>query len=210
MRGKFIVLEGIDSCGKDTQQDLLQKYFDEKNIPFVSVRVLDEHDEKQSRLRQVIFNPDFRYDTNAEIFLFWADKLEMMAKIKAAVESGKHVLVNRWELSQYAYQIYGKQREDLRDITEKVGGFLERDLKPDLHIFFDISPTESQKRKHVRTETTGKFEDYFDNAKADFFERVIGGYKTELKKHKHVVINGEQSREEVFKDTLIAIQNILD
>ena len=30
-KGKFIVLEGIDGCGKDTQQDLLQKYFVDNN-----------------------------------------------------------------------------------------------------------------------------------------------------------------------------------
>ncbi len=207
--GKFIVLEGIDSCGKDTQQDLLQKYFEEQNIHFESIRVLDEHDEKQSRLRTVIFNNDFRYSTDSEIFLFWADKLEMMSKIKKAVESGKNVLVNRWELSQYAYQIYGKQREDIRDITEKVGSFLEKDLQPDLYVLFDISPEESQKRTHVRTETTGKPEDYFDNAKKDFMERVIHGYKTEIKKFNHIIINGEQTREKVFEDTLAAVNLVL-
>lgn len=209
-KGKFIVLEGIDSCGKDTQQDLLQKYFDEQNIPFQSVRVLDENDALQSRLRQVVFNPDFRFDTNAEIFLFWADKLEMMSKIKKAVESGKNVLVNRWELSQYAYQIHGKQRADLKDITEKAGLFLEKDLKPDLYILFDISAEESQKRKFVRTQTMGKFEDYYDNAKKDFVERVIAGYKTEIQKFPHVIINGEQSKEEVFQEVLNAIKNILN
>lgn len=209
VKGKFIVLEGIDSCGKDTQQDLLQKYFDEQNTPFESIRVLDEHDEKQSKLRTVVFNKDFSFSTDAEIFLFWADKLEMMAKIKKAIENGKNVLVNRWELSQYAYQIYGKEREDIRDITEKVGEFLEKDLKPDLYILFDISAEESQRRKHVRTETVGKFEDYYDNAKADFFARVITGYKTEIKKYYHVIINGEQPKEKVFEDTLREIKNLL-
>lgn len=214
-KGKFIVLEGIDSCGKDTQQDLLHEFFNsEENRnkfgEFVSVRVLDEGDEKQNRLRNVIFNKDFRYDTNAEIFLFWADKLSMAAKIKEAINSGKNVLVNRWELSQYAYQIHGKQREDLRDITEKVGIFLEKDLKPDLYIFFDISPQESQRRKHVRTGETGKFEDYYDNAKADFFERVIKGYKIEIKKYPHVIINGAQSKEKVFTETKIEIQKCLN
>jgi dTMP kinase len=214
-KGKFIVLEGIDGCGKDTQQDMLSEVFNhpenlEKYGEFVNVRVLDEGDEKQKRLREVVFNPNFRFDTNAEIFLFWADKLSMAAKIKEAINAGKNVLVNRWELSQYAYQIYGKQREDLRDITEKVGAFIEKDMKPDLYILFDISPEESQKRKHVRTGETGKFEDYYDNAKADFFERVIYGYKTEIKKYPHVIINGEQSKEKVFKDTKDAIEKCLN
>jgi dTMP kinase len=214
-KGKFIVLEGIDSCGKDTQQDLFMEYISNKNPDnllkenFVFVRVLDENDEKQSRLRGVIFNKDFRYDTNAEIFLFWADKLEMLKKIKEAVTLGKNVLVNRWELSQMAYQVYGKQREDLREISETVRSFIEKDIKPDLYILFDITPEESQRRKFVRTETTGKFEDYYDNAKKDFFDRVINGYKTEIKKFPHVIINGEQTKNQVFEDVLEAIKNIL-
>lgn len=214
-KGKVVVLEGIDSCGKDTQQDMLQKYFDTKKQTendmgeFVSVRVLDENDEKQGRLRNVVFNKDFRFDTNAEMFLFWADKLEMAKKIKEAVESGKNVLVNRWELSQYAYQIYGKQREDLRGITEKVGEFITQIVQPDLYILFDISPEESQRRKHIRTETVGKFEDYYDNAKADFMQRVIDGYKREIVKYPHVILNGEQSKEKVFAEALQAIQKIL-
>lgn len=208
-KGKFIVLEGIDSCGKDTQQDLLQKYFDEQNIPFVSVRVLDEKDSRQSRIRQTIFNKDFRFETEAEIFLFWADKFEMIKKIKEAVNSGKNVLVNRWELSQMAYQVYGKQREDLREISEKIRFFLEKDLQPDLYILFDITPEESQRRKFVRTETTGKFEDYYDNAKKDFFERVIDGYKTEIQKYNHVLINGSQTKEKVFESVLVEIKKVL-
>jgi thymidylate kinase len=174
----------------------------------LSFWVLDEGDEKQKRLREVMFNPDFRFDTNAEIFLFWADKLQMLVKIKKAINSGKNVLVNRWELSQYAYQIYGKQREDLRDITEKVGAFIESDIKPDLYILFDISPQESQKRKRVRTGETGKFEDYYDNAETDFFVRAINGYKTEIAKYPHVIINGEQSKVKVFQDVLGAVTSL--
>ena len=213
-KGKFIVLEGIDSCGKDTQQDLLQEYFNrpeniEKYGEFVSVRVLDEQDKKQKRIREIIFNKDFRFETEAEIFLFWADKFEMLKKIKYAVENGKNVLVNRWELSNFAYQIFGKQKEDLREISETIRKFIEKDLQPDLYILFDISPEESQRRKFIRTQTNGKFEDYYDNAKKDFIERVIKGYKTEIQKFSHVIIDGEQSKEKVFENTLQTIKNIL-
>lgn len=209
-KGKFMVLEGIDGCGKDTQQKMLENYSTENNIAFEYAQVFDERNEKQARLREAVFNKDFRFGTDAEIFIFWADKFEMLPRIKKALDAGVNVLANRWELSQYAYQIYGKQREDLRDITEKVGSFLEKDLCPDLYILFDITPEESARRKSARTETTGKFEDYYDTAKKDFFERAIIGYKTEIQKYNHVIINGEQSKEKVFADTLKAIENILN
>ncbi len=204
-KGKFIVLEGIDSCGKDTQQDLLKEHFPD----FVYIRVLDESKEKTRKIREVIFNKDFRYETESEIYLFYADRFEMIKEIGEAIESGKNVICNRFELSQYAYQVYGKQREDLRELSDFLSTRLQKDYKPDLQILFDITPEESQRRKFTRTNTTGKFEDYYDNAKKDFMERVIIGYKTEIKKFNHVIINGEQSKEKVFEDTLKAIEEII-
>lgn len=204
-KGKFIVLEGIDSCGKDTQQDMLQKHFPD----FVYVRVLDEHKPKTKKLRDTIFNKDFRYEDKAEMLMFWADKVEMMKEIKEALDSGKNVICNRFELSHYAYQIYGKGHEELRAFSDFISHDIQKDYRPDMYILFDISPEESQRRKFQRTSATGKFEDYYDNAKKDFMERVISGYKTEITKYNHVIINGEQTREDVFSDVLKAIQTII-
>lgn len=207
-KGKFIVLEGIDNCGKDTQQDLLQKYFSD----FVFVKVLDEHKEKSKKLRETIFNKDFKFIDKAEIYLFYADKEEMMGEIKKALDSGKNVICNRFELSQYAYQIYGKQKPEYLELTNYLTKSLQEidavNYYPDLYILFDISPTESQKRKHARTNETGKFEDYYDNAKADFFERVINGYKTEIQNFSHVIIKGENTKEKVFEETLLEIKKL--
>jgi thymidylate kinase len=136
--------------------------------------------------------------------------MEIVKKIEIAIGSGKNIIANRWELSQYAYQIHGKQREDLRGISEYMTTFIEKNVRPDLYILFDISVEESQKRKHARTQMTGKFEDYYDNAKAEFTSRVVNGYKREIQKYNHVIINGEQSKEKVFEDTLQEINKILE
>ena len=211
MKGKFIVLEGIDGCGKDTQQDLFLEYL-KKNGEienWVFVQVLDEKTDKGKRLRETIFNKDYKWETKAEICLFYADRFEMMVKIGEALESGKNVLCNRFELSQYAYQVSGKQREDLREFSDYMTSLVQEKYQPDLYILFDISSQESQKRKLLRTKEIGIFEDYYDNAKADFMERVILSYKTEIQKYDHVIINGEQSKEKVFEDTLQAIKKIL-
>jgi dTMP kinase len=214
-KAKFIVLEGIDSCGKDTQAERLQEFFRqrenfEKYGEFEFVQVLDEKTQKGKSMRGVVFNKDFKWETEAECFLFWADKMEIVKKIEIAIGSGKNIIANRWELSQYAYQIHGKQREDLRGISEYMTTFIEKNVRPDLYILFDISVEESQKRKHARTQMTGKFEDYYDNAKAEFTSRVVNGYKREIQKYNHVIINGEQSKEKVFEDTLQEINKILE
>jgi len=117
-RGKFIVLEGIDGCGKDTQRDLLMSKFPD----FVFVQAIDEKTEKGRRLREIIFNKEFRWTTVPEMLLFWADKFELVQDIEKHLKEGKNVVANRWELSNLAYQIYGKQREDLRDFAELIRG----------------------------------------------------------------------------------------
>jgi dTMP kinase len=204
-RGKFIVLEGIDCCGKDTQQEMLKQKF----CDFVFIGSIDETREWNKSLRKTIFESNHKWTNIAEMLLLWADKFELIDEINNYLKQGVNVIKNRWEVSNLAYQIYGKQREDLREFAEMMLAKLDENLKPDLYILFGISTEESEKRKQERSKENGKFEDYYDNAKKDFFERVIAGYKTEIQKYNHVIINGEQSKEKVFEDTVKAIEKIL-
>ena len=206
MTGKFIVLEGIDGCGKDTQQDLLQKHFPD----FVYIRVLDENKEKSKRIRDVIFNKDFKYETESEIMMFYADRFEMMKEISENLEAGKNVICNRFELSQYAYQIYGKQREDLRELSDFLTKEIQKKYKPDLYILFDISVEESEKRRISRSQKASEKDNYYDEAKKEFFKRVILGYKTEIQNFNHVLINAEQSKEAVFAETLKVVESVIN
>lgn len=212
--GKFIVLEGVDCCGKDTQQDKLKDFFNqEKNLKeyseFIFVQAIDEKTLKGAKIREVIFNKDFKWNSLSEMLLFWADKFELIQEIENNLNKGINVLANRWELSNLAYQIEGKQLDTLRPFAESMRDKLEENIRPDLYILYDISTTESQKRKHSRTEMTGKFEDYYDNAKADFMNRVIKGYKNEIQKYNHIIIDAEQSVDKVFEDTLRAVKGVL-
>lgn len=161
MSGKFVVLEGIDGSGKDTQVGLLKQFFASEgekemeegekvyswnNQEFVFVQVLDEDFPETSELRQVLFGKGKRFVTWAEIFIFWADKFQMLYKhILPNLEKGRTVIVNRWEVSQMAYQVHGKQNESLREISLQMRNKLDEVTTPDLHIFLDVSIEESKK-----------------------------------------------------------------
>lgn len=209
-KGKFIVLEGIDGCGKDTQQDLLESYF--KTTPlqkFEFFHVLDEDIKHTNTLRDAMFNCGYRWDTMPEMLMFWADKFEIILQIKKNIEEGKNVVMNRWELSNLAYQIYGKEKREHEDFARMMLAKLDDILKPDLYILFDISVEESGKRMAIRKGLGYDRNDYYESQKKDFFERVIKGYKTEMENYSHVIIDGQQAKEKVFEDTLEAIKNIL-
>jgi dTMP kinase len=204
-RGKFIVLEGIDASGKDTQEKLLKEHFPD----FVFFHCLDEEKKHTNTLRDAMFNCGYRWATLSEMMMFWADKFQMIEQIKKLLVEGKSVVVNRWEVSNLAYQIWGKQREDMREWAEFMCAKLDEIVKPDLYLYFDVTVEESGKRMSARKGLGYDRNDYYESQKKDFFERVISGYKKELGKYNSVIIDGMQTREKVFEDTLKAIQNIL-
>ncbi len=211
-KGKFIVLEGIDGCGKDTQQDLLESFISENKSldEFVFFHVLDESIKHTKTLRDAMFHCGHRWNTMSEMLIFWADKFETILQIKKNIEEGKNVVMNRWEVSNLAYQIYGKQKSEHEEFARMMLRELDNILKPDLYILFDISIEESGRRRAMRSGQTGgnATDNYYEQSKKDFFERVIYGYKTEIKKFNHAIINGEQPKEKVFEDTLEAIKNV--
>ncbi len=206
-KGKFIVFEGIDASGKDTQQDLFQKYLAEKSQDFIFVKHLSENKKHTLNLRNAMFNSDFKWNTISEMMLFWADKFELKMEIQKYLNQGKNVIVNRWELSNMAYQIYGKERFDLEDFARNTLAKLDENLKPDLYIYFDISAEESIKRREKRLGEDYKRDDYYEKEKKDFFDKVIAGYKIEMQKYNHKIINANRSREIIFDEVLDTITN---
>lgn len=203
-KGKFIVLEGIDASGKDTQEKLLQEHFPD----FEFFHCLDESKKHTNTLRDAMFNCDYRWTTLPEMMMFWADKFEIAYQIKKALNEGKNVVMNRWEVSNLAYQIHGKQNEEMREWAEYMREKLDEEIKPDLYIYFDVMVEESGKRMSARKGLGYDRDDYYESQKKDFFERVINGYKEELKKYTSVVIDGMQTKEKVFEDTLSTISNL--
>lgn len=213
VNGKFIVLEGIDGCGKDTQQKLLENFVSENKSlgEFVFVHVLNENKNHTNNLRTALFKSNFKWNTMSEMLMFWADKFETILEIQKNIQEGKNVIMNRWELSNLAYQIYAKGKKEYEEFARLMQKKLDDILKPDLHILFDISVSESSKRRALRTGQEGGnvTDNYYDQEKKDFFEKVILGYKKEIQNYNHIIIDGEQSKEKVFQDTLEAIQKTL-
>lgn len=223
MSGKFVVLEGIDGSGKDTQVELLKQLFASEGgkkveggeeiyswngQEFVFVQVLDENFPETSELRQVLFGKGKRFVTWAEIFIFWADKFQMLYKhILPNLEKGRVVMVNRWEVSQMAYQVHGKQNESLREISLQMRNRLDEVATPDLYIFLDVSIEESKKRVEARAAAAGNH-NFFDDAKKEFFERVCAGYLEELKQYPHQIVDANQTKDKVFSDLLNILKKI--
>ncbi|HIS37375.1 TPA: dTMP kinase [Candidatus Scatousia excrementigallinarum] len=166
-KGLFITFEGADGCGKTTQLMLIAKYLKEHGT---DVLVTREPGAKGlgEKLREILLNYEGEVSSQAEAFLFLADRAQHMdVIIKPSVAAGKVVLCDRHTDSTVAYQGYGRgidisRINMLNDIA--TGG-----RKPDLTIVFDVDVETSLAR-------VGKEKDRMENAGMEFFNRVRNGY----------------------------------
>ncbi len=146
-------------------------------------------------------------DVRAELLLFLAGRAQLVTEvIKPALESGRHVVSNRFGLSSIAYQIYGRERPELLALYNSVSAEILQDCMPDACILLDITPETGFARVHSRPEEPTRF----DNEALDFHARVREG----LKKHigefgKPIIIDAEKPLEEVWQEIKEAVQSVI-
>jgi dTMP kinase len=206
MPGFFIVLEGIDGCGKTTQIKALADWLPTSGLmpPGAKLVVTREPGGTPlgAALRKSLLNPAENQSPccNAELLLYMADRAQHVETIiKPALKAGDWVLCDRFTASTIAYQHYGRGIP-MSDITP-LQNFATAGISPDLTIVIDISIEEALYRMR------SKNKDRFETEDINFFRRVRQGYykiKTVHSKAEtlagHVLVANGCSRkpEEVF------------
>lgn len=195
-KGKFIVTEGGEGAGKGTQIELLKDWFENMGVldQFVFTRE-PGGTEMGEKIREILLSHSSKnISPKTELLLFSSARAQIIDEIIGpALDNGKKVVCDRFFLSTYAYQIYGRELFDYKDFLdnltkEVVGGYF-----PDLFIYFDIDPVVGLERTKKRKENKEKDSDRFDEEKIDFHRKVRNGYLTEIKKYPHKIINADQS-----------------
>ena len=105
LKGKFIVLDGPDGCGKSTQTKLLTQWLERQSVETVTFR--DPGDTAiGEKIRQVLLNPEHvAMSTTTEVLLYMAARVQLwQEKIAPALEQKKCVILDRWLSSTCAYQ----------------------------------------------------------------------------------------------------------
>jgi dTMP kinase len=144
LKGRFIVIDGPDGCGKTIQIELLVKY-----LKSLGIDVIETHDPGGTKIgnqisRLLKYDAQGLMDVRTEIMLFMASRAQLIAEIvKPALESGKTVLCDRFLSSTCAYQ--GGSGYPLDNIIE-LGKIAIGDTWPDLTIIIDIPVEEGLRR----------------------------------------------------------------
>jgi dTMP kinase len=142
-----------------------------------------------------------------EILAFHTARAELVANVIApALESGKNVISNRFELSAFAYQIYGREHPELLPFMQTLSAFVIQDCVPDLCIFLDAPPRVALARTLNRAEEPSRF----DEESISFHERVYGGYKKHLNDFgRSVTVDSSHTIDDVWTVVEDAVQSVL-
>ena len=202
-RGKFIVLEGGDGSGKTTIVERMKKEFPD----FVYTQ--DPGGTKLGHLvRDLLMSEDTKgIDVRAELLLFLASRAQMVAEVvRPALDSGKTVISNRFALSSIAYQIYGRERQELMPLYTSVSNIILDGVRPDATILLDVTPEVGISRIHSRPEEPSRF----DLEALQFHERVREGYKKHIAEFgTPFIVDSDKPLEEVWQEIKKAVQSVL-
>lgn len=145
MAGKFVVFEGIDGSGKDTQISLLGKALLERGIRFQTI-AFPRHGHPAGFFVDKYLQPDHPYGTPAGVgpwraSIFYAlDRYDASFEIKSYLEAGNLVIADRYLVSNIGHQ--GGKISDLKERERYVDWLyhLEYEIfgipRPDLNILF--------------------------------------------------------------------------
>ena len=164
-RGKLIVFEGAEGAGKTTQIRLLGERLKMRGIPSVTFRE-PGGTALGDAVRSIVLAREGEIAPAAEALLFIASRAELVeSEVRPALERGSVVILDRFFLSTYAYQIAGRglPEADVRAANHLATG----GLVPDLTILLHISAGEGMARAAKRGDG-----DRVEKAGDEFHQRV--------------------------------------
>lgn len=200
MKGKFIVIEGIDGAGCGTQTELLKEKLNAKlSQPVLHIRYPDYNSPVGVTVHKFL-HEELALSTDMQFFIYSLDMLKDVEKIKKALENGRIILADRYFTSTLAYQCaQGFSVEKALKFAE-----LFDIIKPDLIIYLKVSPETSMERKKKE-----KIELDFFEKDLEFRKKVSLKYDELASKNifsNWITVNAEKLIEEVGKE----IENIVN
>lgn len=210
----FITFEGVEGCGKSTQVELLVQYLKEQNHKTVIQTKEPGGTKIGSQIRQILLDVDNKSITaNTELLLYIADRIQHIDElIRPNLEKENHIIIcDRYHDSTIAYQCGGRMitNTDTLEIFYKSNLY----INPDITFLLDIDPVFSIKRAIDRNKEENKenSEGRFEAESLDFHKRVRNKYLelAEENKDRIVIINANQSINNIHKNIIMILKNII-
>ncbi len=174
-RGKFIVLEGPDGCGKTTQARRLVAYLKRRGKKVLLIRE-PGGTRLGGKIRRILLDPaNGEMSMEAELLLYMASRCQIVCEIIVpALKKGVNVVCDRFLLSSIVYQGCAGGLDI--GTLETIGRFAVGGLEPDCSIVLSLPFKTAMERRGVRP-------DRIEARSRTFHRKVLRGYLEMAARH---------------------------
>lgn len=214
MRGKLIVIEGLDASGKATQTRLLAErinasLFSFPNYDSRSGQLIDGHLKKRwAAMRPEGLPGRAHKDKEIDAYVFQSlqavNKIEMLWEIEAARTKGPTVLDRYWQ-SAFVYGLLTGLDEHWLIRTQEIPVPISN-----INILIDVSVEESFKRRPERRDQFESRRDFMQDVRQGYLKLFSDRARRENPmlgfKQRWFVVNGERSVEDVHNEIVQIVE----
>ncbi len=195
-KGKYIVIEGTDGCGKSTvQQAIINKLQSEAGLTVVSVNEPGSTALGQ-KIREIVIDASLPKTPLTELLLFTTARVEIARTILQQLDQGCWVVSSRNYLSSIVYQgLAGELGEAfVDDLSRQLlpVGYIETDLT----IILDVD-SEVAKKRRLNRDAAASYKDAFESRDELFQQKLIDGYRHLANSRNFPLISSNQTPEAI-------------
>lgn len=156
-RGRFIVVEGAEGVGKTTQVRRLAAFLKGKGLPLAVTREPGGTAVGEGIREVILYGRGGPVPRETELLLILAARAALVREVvEPALAAGKWVVSDRFDLSSFAYQGFGRGIE--LDRISRLNRFATGGLAPDLYLVLDLAVEEGLARQARETGPPDRFE----------------------------------------------------
>jgi dTMP kinase len=203
MRGRFIVVEGIDGSGKSTVATRIAEELGRRGRKVVRTREPGGTPLSEKIRALLLDAKNSEMVPFTELFLYMASRAQLVDElIRPSLRDGVDVVCDRYCYSTAAYQgAAGRVGIPVvLAVAEKIAKF----EKPDLVALLDVDPAVAQKRDGIRN-------DRVENKGLEYQKRVRSGFLQLAKRDRRRirVVDASRPADKVFEDVWKAVDRVL-
>lgn len=196
----YIVIEGQDGTGKDTQTDFLVKYFESqgKKVVRYSESGTNSTDPFIQEIAHLNYGSDQGIDNRTRVMLYLINRYEQWRKIaEPALKNGDIVITTRNWYSTLIYEGYaaGVSRSLITKLHKTV--MPERYFHPDKIVMLTLSEKEREARRIAQGERTTN--EVWKSKPSDFQQKLNNSYLKVAKEFDVPTLSAAGTPEEVFE-----------
>jgi len=195
-RGKFIVIEGLDGCGKTTQVELLAEELREQGEKVIETN--EPTGGLIGKLIRQVLEKKAVLSSDALQLLFVADRLDHLRnEIEPTLKKGEMVICDRYLWSTVAYGSLNLDKNWLLSLHRYCS-------YPDISIFLEVEPKTCLQRIGLRGKGKTIFE---EEGKLRKVWQVYQWLAEKFPK-RVIIVDGEREPEKISREILNKISNL--